>query len=389
MRCVHYLSHVRLEGGGVARAVLDFCRVFAALGHEVTLVTNDSTDVPPEWRGEPSAGAPRAIVLDPLGGPLQRLGRSSREAVDGLLASADVLHLHGPWEAANAQWGAAARRRGVPYVLTPHGMLDLWSMRQRRWKKRLYLALAGDTFLRGAARVHCTARAELDQASRWFDKSRGVVIPYVIDLAPYASLPGPEPARAKFGIAGDVPTVLFLSRVHPKKGPELLIDAAAELKRRGVACRTLIAGPGDPEYIDDLRERARDCGVDGLVEFVGMVRGEEKLSLYQAADVFVLPTSQENFGLVLLESLACRTPVVTTGGVDIWKELQEAGGVIVGQNVLEIATAVEGVLTDPARRASLGERGRAWVMEHLAPDRVARQYEEMYRDVLRPRGSPV
>jgi glycosyltransferase involved in cell wall biosynthesis len=216
-----------------------------------------------------------------------------------------------------------------------------------------------------------------------------VVIAYVIDLAPYASLPGPESARSKFGIAGDVPTVLFLSRVHPKKGPELLIDAAAELKRRGIACRTLIAGPGNPEYIDDLRERARDCGVDGSVEFVGMVRGEEKLSLYQAADVFVLPTSQENFGLVLLESLACRTPVVTTGGVDIWKELQEAGGVIVGQNVLEIATAIEGVIADPARRASLGEKGRAWVMEHLDPQRVARQYEAMYEDVLRERRSRV
>lgn len=382
IRCVHYLPGVRLEAGGVARAVLDFCRVFASLGHEVTLATADPTDVPQAWReaGAPRPGLPRVAIVDPPRGPLQRVPGATLDAMEGLLRDADVLHVHELWSLSSLQCAGVARRGGVPYVVSVHGMLDDWSMAQKRLKKRLYLALAGNRLLAGAARVHCTARAELEQVRRWLSRDNGIVLPLVMDLADYAALPGPDAARAKFpSIRGEGWKLLFLSRVHPKKGVEALIGAAAELRRRGRDCRALIAGPGEPSYVASLEALARANGIGDAAHFLGMVRGTEKLSLYKAADVFVLPTSQENFGLVLIEALACRAPVVTTRGVDIWQELQSAGAEIVEAQPTAVADAIERIMgADPRAR---GERGRDWVLENLDPARVAGEYAAMYREV--------
>jgi glycosyltransferase involved in cell wall biosynthesis len=387
---VHYLPGVRLEAGGVARAVLDFCRVFASLGHEVTLATSDATDVPTEWRepGAPRPGLPRVALIDPPRGPLQRVPRTTLDAMAGLLRDADALHVHEVWSPSSLQCAGVARRAGVPYVVSIHGMLDDWSMAQKRPKKRMYLALAGNRLLGGAARVHCTARAELDQVRRWLPRDNGVVLPLVMDLADYAALPGPDVARAKFpSIDGDGWKLLFLSRVHPKKGVEVLIRAAAELRRRGRACRVLIAGPGEPAYVASLEALARANGIGDATHVLGMVRGAGKLSLYEAADVFVLPTSQENFGLVLVEALACGAPVVTTRGVDIWQELQAAGAEIVDARPAAVADAIERIMAaDPAVR---GRRGRDWVLENLDPARVAAGYVEMYGSIAgegRPAG---
>jgi glycosyltransferase involved in cell wall biosynthesis len=372
---------VRLEQGGVTRAVLDFCAIFASLGNTTTLVTSDATDVPAEWLAG-AAGAPKVVVIDPPRGRLELLPRAAVAGLDDLLRKTDVLHLHAPWTASNTQFAAAARRLSVPYVLTLHGMLDDWSMAQKRLKKRIYLAIAGNRLLRGAAAIHCTAQAELEQASHWFSRERGVVLPLLFDLEAFRRLPGPELARARFAqLNGDRPALLFLSRVHPKKGLEQLIGAAGELRRRRTGCEILIAGPGEEEYVARLQALATSLGVGDIVHFLGMVRGEEKLSLYQAADLFVLPTSQENFGLVLLESLACGAPVLTTRGVDIWQELQAAGARIADAAPEALATAIGELLSDRMGLKSRGDAGRRWVFERYEPQRLAGEYESLYRSV--------
>jgi glycosyltransferase involved in cell wall biosynthesis len=182
----------------------------------------------------------------------------------------------------------------------------------------------------------------------------------------------------------DLPKVLFLSRLHPKKGIEVLFDAAALLRDGGKQVRVLVAGSGDAAYEAGLREFVRRRGLEATVKFLGLVTGVAKTSLFEAADVFVLPTSQENFGLVLPESMACRTPVITTRGVDIWQEVQSAGGVIVDATPAAVAAAIEQVLADPRRR-EIGERGRRWVFDTLGPDQLFARYESLYRDAAAAR----
>lgn len=390
LRCAHYIPHVRLSSGGVVRMVLDLCAMLAARGHRVTLFSSDSADAPPGWlAGEPNT--PEVITLDSPGRFAQLLPKVAMEQVRRALAGCDVLHLHGAWEPANLQFARLARRIKLPYVATVHGMLDDWCMAQRPLKKQVYLSLFARSYFERAAAVQCTAKAEREQAQKHLGAARVVVVPLLIDLAPFDTLPGPGPAHAAFPDSRtDLPKVLLLSRLHPKKGIEVLIAAAALLRKRGTPIRGLIAGSGTPEYEAALRERVRREGLEGDVKFLGLVRGVEKISLYQAVDVFVLPTSQENFGLVLPEAMACRTPVVTTRGVDIWQEIRGAGAVIVDAHPDAVADAIAELLADPARRREIGERGRRWVYETLGPATLLDQYEAMYVDAAaRTGGKPV
>lgn len=298
-----------------------------------------------------------------------------------VLRQADVVHLHAPWVVANVQIARIARGLGKPYLLTVHGMLDDWSMSQRTLKKRIFLMLFARKLLNQAATVHCTASAELKQASKWFSNPRTTVLPYLVDLKPFEILPGPALARSTFHeLQTTDPIILFLSRIHEKKGVDLLIYAAEVLRNRGQAGRFLIAGTGDPSYVAFLKSKITELNMENRIFLIGLAKGESKISLYQTAAVFVLPTSQENFGLVLIESLACGTPVITTRGVDIWEELAGAGGIIVDRTPSALADAIARALASTDE--SVGAAGRAWVFESLDPERLSDAYVSRYRSLI-------
>jgi glycosyltransferase involved in cell wall biosynthesis len=272
---------------------------------------------------------------------------------------------------------------GVPYVVSMHGMLDDWSMEQRAFKKKAFMNLGARKMLERAAFVHSTAQAELDQSKKWFPKGNAFVVPYIVDLEPYKNLPGPQLAREHFACMRDerVPTLLFLSRLHYKKGVEHLIRASKLLRDRGVAHNVALAGPGDEQYVQSLKKLSQDLGVSDIVSFLGMVRGDLRTSVYEAADVFVLPTSQENFGIVLLESLCCRTPVMTTKGVDIWQELQTSGAATIVENdnlPEQLASNLATMLQDRAALKAAGAKARDWGFETYAQSTLVPQFERMY-----------
>lgn len=363
------------------RAVTDMVAALARAGHRVVVLTHIAKDVPQEWRTG-GAGQPVLVELPPR----VRFGlidQRTREIVAEHVKQADVVHMHTPWEPSNLQVGPIARRAGVPYVVSVHGMLDDWSMGQHgTLKKKLFLAIVGKRHLERAAFIHCTAQAELDQAKRWFPRGHGCVIPLVFDLEPYRELPGLDLAKSKFSaLSRSGAKILFLSRLHPVKRVELVIDAAILLRQRGVEFTLVIAGTGDDGYVLGLKQRAESLGDD--VSFVGLVAGREKVSLYQSADVTVVPSEHENFGMVFPESLACRTAVVTTKGVSIWAELERCGGAkIVEPDAHVIADTLQGLLADLPKLQSMGERGREWAFSELDGDRVAQRYVALYRDAI-------
>lgn len=384
MKLLHYLNYMRVSLGGVVRAVLDLAGGAAAAGHDVTVATLDDADAPEAWR-RAGPGLPRVVRLGPGTGVLRGLRRDDVGRVRDLLAGVDAAHLHGVWERSTAQVASACRRAGVPYVVTIHGMLDDWCMAQGASKKRAYMALIGRRMLRGAAAVHCTAQAEMDQARKWFAPDRGVVIPLPMDLAAYRAPPSPEIAHAAFNVRAGVPRLLFLSRLHPKKGVEALIHAAAELRRAGITTDVLVAGSGEPAYEAGIRALALKLDLVPSVRLLGLVTGDLKLSLYRYADLFVLPTYQENFGYVLLEAFACGTPIVTTRGVDIWRELEATGAATIIERDddapttgLRLAEVIRPALADLTRLRAAGARGREWVLSTYDAAAVTPRYLDLY-----------
>lgn len=382
LRIVHYLNFVHIAEGGVVRAVLDLCATLADRGHEVTLVTLDGKDAPSEWprRGDKRAHAastrlPTVVEIDTR----FRFGDELRSN----LADAHLLHVHGPWDLYNVWAARIARQLGRPYVLTVHGMLDQWSMAQKPLKKRIYHAVAAKRLLDGAALIHCTAQMELDQAKEWFAGQHGAVVPCLLNFAPFRTLPGKAAAQKRFAFldAGHL-KLLFLSRLHHKKGPAVLIEAAGILKARGLAFTLVMAGPGSSDYIAQLAGRVASLGLERQTHFVGLVTDTDKLSLFQACDLFVLPTSQENFGLVLTESMACATPVLTTRGTAIWREIETGGGVVRDASPCEIADAITELAADRRALALRGRASREWVMRFFDPEQILDGYEALYGKAL-------
>lgn len=386
LNILHYLCTCRVADGGVPKAAIDLADGCARAGHHVTFLTWDDQVAPDSWkRGD--APNVRLVKIPAPKLPAGFFTPPQMEVFEDHLRGADVAHLHAMWTPSNLQVAIAARALGVPYCLSPHGMLDDWSMTQSPMIKRLFMLAIGSNLLANAAFVHLTAEAELKQASRWIARGNGLVIPLIMDLGPYRSLPGPEPARRKFALRDDGPTrLLFLSRIHPKKGVEALVRAAAILRDAGHPFELVIAGPDEGDYGHRMRALADELRLNDVVRFVGPVVGVEKVSLYQQAELFVLPSAQENFGFVFFEALAAGTAVLTTRAVDTWGELVESGGTVVydpsesvelGPRLL--ADAIAPMLSNRDLLRVMGERGRAWTLEHLAADRVVGRYITAYR----------
>jgi glycosyltransferase involved in cell wall biosynthesis len=381
LRLVHYLPRILLAEGGLVRAVYDLSLAMARRGHEVTVLSYDVADAPAEWRrGE--AGFPRVVRLDWPRLPRQILSWRALKAASKWLERADVVHCHGPFMFGSVQIANLARRVARPYVYTVHGMLDDWSMSTGAVRKRAFLALGIRRCLERAARVLCTADAELEQAKKWFPRGRGVVLPYLVDTSPFVELPGPGAARRAFApLQAPVPRVLFMSRLHPKKGLEILLRAMKRMRETGPPVRLVIAGAGDAAYTASLHALTRDLDITDWVDFLGMVSGALKVSLIEACDVFALPTSQENFGLALIEAMACGLTVVTTRGVDIWRELEKAGARVVDPSNESFASALIELFAQPEALVERGLGGRRWVMAEFDPQRSVERYEALYREV--------
>lgn len=394
MRIVHYLKWMRLTDGGTVRAVLDWCEALATRGHEVTLLTADDMDVPTPWKNG-GVGLPRVIKLelrDLIKGavregapdtPLQFLTRQSLAIAKTEIEQANCVHLHGVWATSNLQLASLANKLRVPYIVSPHGMLDDWSTSQSALKKRLHLVLFGGRMLRRAGAVLCTAEGEANQAKAHFDPNKSRVLPLLFDITPFQKPADPKPAIQMFNFEPERHRVLFLSRLSPKKGADRLLRAAALLK--DINADFIFAGPADSdEYETSLKNLAHQLKIEGAVRFLGMVRGDDKLSLFRAADVFVLPTSQENWGFVILEAMASGVPVITTKGVDVWPELQASGGAkIVEKDTEALARSIRSVLENRSLRSQMGQAGRDWVLRTFDHHTILSSYENLYSSFAR------
>jgi glycosyltransferase involved in cell wall biosynthesis len=406
LRIVQFLKWMRRRDGGVVNTVSLLCPMLTDLGHRVTLLSGDNADLKdPVWfhqtpaPGEPIQHRPGTTAcvsvamrdrLAELRGssmaaserdqPFQLLSREGLSVCEAALRDADVLHLHGPWASTNVQLARLARTLGVAYVISPHGMLDDWSLAQGRLKKRLHLALFSGPMLNRARSVHFEVEEEARQGRVHVRAPVVVGPPPPIDPRAFAPLPAPDLARAAFpALAQPGLKVLFLGRLAPKKAPDALVRSAAIWKRDGVAITTLIAGKGHPpEFEDHCKRLAADLGVADRVHFLGLVTGDLKWSLMQAADVMALPTSQENFGIALVESMLCGTPVVTTKQVDTWREFERAGNWILEGGPLvaeQLAGAVASIGASGAGQLEArGAQARDWARATYDPRALAQWY---------------
>lgn len=309
----------------------------------------------------------------------------------------DIVHIHALWSPFLHRASTWARRAALPVVFSPHGMLTPWALGQKRIKKALALAVYQYRDLKLASLLHATADSEVQDIRRL-----GLRQPVVV--APLGVAVDPNPTK-RIRHDSEPRIALFVSRIHPKKGLVNLVEAWAAIKPIG--WKMVIAGPDQDGHEREIKDLAETKEVAQDFEFVGAVFGKEKDHLYSQADLFVLPTHSENFGVVVLEALAAGVPVITTKGAP-WQELEGACGgtcdttcsdtvaasgrvkagcdrcgwwIDIGVEPLAEALKEAMGLSDDERRA-MGENGRRLVAAKYTWSAIAEQMKAAYAWVL-------
>ena len=384
MRILHLIATLDRESGGPAQACLEMARAVARRGHDVAICTTNwaSTGVEPVPIKVPLQQDGVNVTYFPVHFP--RFWKPSLPMIGALrrdLPGFDVVHLHSIYLFHDWLGGRLCRRFGVPYIVRPHGMLDPYIRKHHRGRKRLMELLFQDRVLRHAAAVHYTSDVEREISQPFDGGAPARIVPLGVNLAGFESLPPAERFFERFPETRGRRIVLFLSRLHFKKGLDLLIPAFARATSEDPSLHLVIAGPDDG-MLDQCKAWARRDGVADKVSFTGMLRGEDKLAAFAAASVFALPSYSENFGIAVVEAMAAGLPVVISDQVNIWREVQQGGGALVVRcEEHKLALALSTVLRDAALAADMAGKARATVNRLYRWDNVAASLEAMYEEV--------
>lgn len=366
-------------------------RAVAALGHDVAIYTTDRDMDAAERRRYGNGGRVDGVELHVFPQHAPTVVAASLPLARALAAAvpqSDVVHLHSLYLFHTWYTARLCRRHGVPYLLRPHGTLDPYLWRRHRGRKAVMEALFQNRVLREAAAIHYTAEEEMRLAAPYAQGAPGVVVPNGLDLAQYADLPAPGGFRARHPEIGNRRVVLFLSRLNFKKGLDLLIPAFARAVRRHDDLHLVIAGPDDGQLAAAQGWVARE-GIAGRTTFVGMLDHAEKLACFRDAAMFALPSYSENFGIAIVEAMACGVPVAISDRVNIWREIEAAGaGLVAPPTVDDVTAEIDRLAGNPAAAAAMGERGRLLVAEKFSWAKIARELESVYRSLAAaPRGA--
>jgi glycosyltransferase involved in cell wall biosynthesis len=375
VKILHVIRDLAVATGGPVAALEGLATAQTRLGHEVLVHTADRGEWPAKPEGVTVISVP-STWGDWAFSP--RFGASLARTI----SMVDVVHLHMVWDYPIWAAAEAARRHGKPFILRPCGQLDSWSMSQRGFKKRVYLRFFG-TQVRKAAAIHFTTEGERTSSDRFVGDRPCFVIPNGVSDAAFENLPPSSAFGRRFGRLAGRRVVLFLGRLHPKKQPHLLIDAFARVTARVKGLQLVLAGPSEDTYLRVLKARATARGVADQVTFTGALCGRAVQEAYRAAEVFVLPSLQENFGIAIAEAMAAECPVLVTNNLDLAPDIEAAqAGITCRGSAEEIAGALTAMLNDAAMRARLGANGRALVQMRFRWDRIARMTIDEYQKVL-------
>ena len=358
MKLLRLIRCLNPTGGGPIEGIRQITPHLAALGVRTSVASLDPPDAP--WlQHQPF----EAIGLGPVAGGYGYC-RGVPDRIRALARQHDAVIIHGIWQYhAFATW-RALRGSGIPYFVYTHGMLDPWFKRTyplKHFKKWAYWPWADYRVLRDATGVLFTTEQErlLARRSFWLYRANESVVGYGTSAPPADADPQRTVFLQRFPHLRGKRLLLFLSRIHPKKGVDLLIEAFAAVASSDPRLQLVIAGPDQLGWQAALQQQAAELGIAERITWPGMLSGELKWGAFRCAELFCLPSHQENFGIVVAEALACGLPVAIAEPVNISAEVAAAGaGLVHGDTTAGTTAALHQWLALPAaEQAQMGRRG--------------------------------
>lgn len=366
MTIIHVIAGLGPQNGGPAYSVPRLVKAISARGCSAAIFTVAEAGSAPT-----DAGAlmfPQACAATPL---LSRM-RWSPALASALARRAndvDIVHNHGLWLMPNVDAGRIAAKARKPLIVSPRGMLAPEALRFSTRKKLLFWSLLQRRAVAHAAAWHATSAEEAQDIRAFGIGAPIAIIPNGIDLASLISDHDTNRTHRR---------VLFLSRIHPKKSVQHLISAWSRVQTQRPSWQLVIAGPDENNHRAELEAQVDRYGI-GSIQFLDAVYGEDKAKVLASADLFVLPTKNENFGLVVAEALAAGVPAIVTKGAP-WSGLEsENCGWWIDQGVEPLAAALlEATAHSPVVRREMGARGRAWMARDFGWDGIAARMLDLY-----------
>lgn len=390
MRVLQIVPSISLIYGGPSQMVLGLSSALAKAGAEVTILTTDSNgdtgeaplDVPLDYPVEQDGYFIRYFRCSPF-----RRYKFSVELLKWLSQHSyefDIAHIHALFSPVSSAAATVARSRNLPYLMRPLGTLDPADLQKKKQLKKVYAALIERGNLAGAAAIHFTSLQEAKVSERFGTKTKDVVIPLGVQLPEVTA----GMAKSQLNLPGDVPILLYMSRIDPKKGLDLLIPALEKLLAEGIQFHFVLAGgnPQDPEYEQQIKQQVSLSPLAKCTTIPGFVKGDLKAALLQDADLFVLPSYYENFGIAVAEAIASATPVVISQGVYIWEDIQRAeAGWVCECEVNSLKDALREALGNAQERRRRGENGKQYAQSHYSWSAIAQQTLDTYQQLLADR----
>ncbi len=364
MKILSFVSSLDMSSGGPSRSVPMLVKGLAELGVDITLMTIRSENM-------------NIHSLEGTSAKLKVLSPSfSRKEIAKYLADErfELIQIQSVWEMPYHKVILEARKQNIPYIVTPRGMLEPWSLSQKKWKKKLAWWLYQRNDVQKSACVFTTAKMEAEHVSNLGITTCKAVIPNGIETDAYP---------CKSSVEGVKKQVLFLSRVHVKKGIELLFEAWKRLHSDYVDWQLLVIGNGEAEYIHSLENRVESLGLKDSIKILPPVFGEAKIKVYQESALFCLPSFSENFGMVIAEAMSCGTPVITTTNCP-WEILNETDtGWCVDLSVENLEHALrEAMGMDANALYDMGQRASKYIFDNFDYRSVTRKTLSLYEWLL-------
>ncbi|MEG4312323.1 MULTISPECIES: hormogonium polysaccharide biosynthesis glycosyltransferase HpsP [unclassified Microcoleus] len=388
MRILQIIPSISLVYGGPSQMVLGLSAALASRGIDVTIITTDSN------------GDIGQIPLDvPLNEPIQQNGyqiiyfrcypwrryKFSLSLLQWLNENArqfDLAHIHALFSPVTTFAATIARYHKLPYIMRPCGMLDPADLQKKKRLKQIYAAVLERPNLAGAATIHFTSKEEAKISERFGLGSTGKM-PVPRDLViPLGVTAGLFPKRLR---ESEVPIILFMSRIEPKKGLDLLIPALESILALGIEFHFILAGsnPQDAEYETQIKVQIQNSSLAKYTTITGFVSGDLKVELLTKADLFVLPSYYENFGIAVAEAMTAGVPVAISDRIHIAEDIQQAEAGWVGPlEVGAIANSIKSALLNPQERQRRGLKGQEYARKHYNWEAIAQQTIDAYQQIL-------
>ncbi len=400
MRILQIIPSISLVYGGPSQMVLGLSAALAAKNIDVTIITTDSN------------GDIGQLPLDvPLNEPIQQNGyqiiyfrcypwrryKFSFSLLQWLNENArqfDLAHIHALFSPVTTLAATIARYHHLPYIIRPCGMLDPADLQKKKRLKQIYATLLERPNLAGAAAIHFTSKEEAKISERFGLGCTGKMpVPPDLDCTGKMSVPrdlviplgvtaGLFPKRLR---ESQVPIILFMSRIEPKKGLDLLIPALESILVSGIEFHFILAGsnPQDADYETQIKVQVHNSILAKYTTITGFVSGDLKLELLTKADLFVLPSYYENFGIAVAEAMAAGVPVVISDRIHIAEDIQQAQAGWVGPlEVGAIANSIKSALLNPQERQRRGLNGKEYAKKHYNWEAIAQQTIDAYQQIL-------